>query len=262
MSRAGGRHRVAVIADIHGNAAALDAVLAELAADRPDAIVVGGDVATGPEPAEVLERLMGLENARFVQGNSDRELVDAYDAGSAFDPDDPDPARKSAAWCAPRITRAQRDFLAGFERRAVLTVAGLGEVLFCHGSPRSDLEIMTSLTPEETMRRLLARVGERVVVCGHTHVQFDRTVGGTRIVNAGSVGMAYEGARGAFWLRLGPDVDLRRTEYDVQPVAERFLASDYWDADGLAREILLAPPDPLEVERFFEQVAADRGERT
>lgn len=253
--------RIAVIADIHGNIMALEAVLAELEGGQPDAIVVGGDVVSGPHPVEVLERLMALERAYFVSGNADREVVEAFDEGRAFDPDEQDPARKATAWVAQRITRAHRDFLAGFVERVVLPVEGLGEVLFCHGSPGSDEEIMTSLTPERALRRMLAGIEQGLVVCGHTHVQFDRAIDGIRVVNSGSIGMSYQGHRGAYWLALGPDVEFRRSEYDYEGAAERILASDYCGAEDLAHEIILNPPDPHEVEEFFEKAAVERGER-
>lgn len=252
--------RVAVIADVHANLAALDAVLAELERDSPDAVIVAGDVVGGPEPAATLDRLMALERTHFVRGNVDRVVVEAFDEGRPFDPEEQSPARKSGAWNATRLTRAHRDFLAGFDDYVVLPVEGLGEVLVCHGSPRSDEEIMTSLTPDEPLRRMLAGVEQRLVVCGHTHVQFDRSLDSMRIVNAGSVGSAYEGRRGAFWLVLGPDVELRRTDYDYEQAAERIRASDYWDAAGLA-DTILSPPDPHEMEELFEKGAAGRGER-
>lgn len=253
--------RIAVISDVHGNVMALDAVLAELEDHRPEAIVVGGDVVSGPYPVETLERLIALERAYFVRGNGDREVVEAFDSGHPFDPEEQDPARKAGAWVAQRITRAQRDFLAGFDERVVLTVEGLGEVLFCHGSPESDEEIVTSLTPEPALRRMMSGFAPRLVVGGHTHVQFDRMIDGIRVVNSGSIGMAYEGRPGVFWLALGPDVEFRHTNYDHRKAAEQILASDYWDADALANEIILNPPDPREVEEFFERMAAERGER-
>lgn len=253
---------MAVLADVHGNVAALDAVLAEVRRERPDVVVVGGDVVSGPYPCETLERLRALERAQFVRGNADREVVEAFDRGATFDLSDEDPVARAARWSAARLTRGQRDVVAAFADQVVLRVRGLGEVLFCHGSPRSDQEIITSLTPETALRKLLAGVAEPVVVCGHTHVQFDRTLDTIRVINAGSVGMAYEGRRGAFWLMLGPDVRLLRTEYDCERAAAQILASDYWDAENLAREIILNPPDPREVERYFEQVAAERGERS
>jgi diadenosine tetraphosphatase ApaH/serine/threonine PP2A family protein phosphatase len=104
-------------------------------------------------------------------------------------------------------------------------------------------------------------VEQRVVVCGHTHVQFDRTVDRIRLLNAGSVGMAYEGRRGAFWLALGPGVEFRRADYDCERAAEQILASGYWAADNLVSEIILHPPDGRETEAFFERLASERGER-
>ncbi len=215
---------MATIADIHGNLAALEAVLARLEAESVDAIVVAGDVASGPHPAETVERLMSLERARFIRGNGDREAVQAFDEHWPFDPAD-DHSRKDASWFAHEITRAHRDFLAEFEDQIVLPVEGLGDVLFCHGSP------------------------------------VDRAVDGFRVINAGSVGMAYQGRRGAFWVMLGPRIEFQRTDYDYEQGAQQILASNYWAADNLVREIILKPPDPREVEEFFEKLAAERGDR-
>jgi predicted phosphodiesterase len=238
-----------VIADIHANLRALEAVLAEIERERPQAVVVAGDVVGGPEPAATLERLMALENAHFVRGNADRGTVE----GRAFDPAEPDPGRKASAWDAGRITRAQRDFLAGFGERVGLPVESLGDVLFCHATPRSDEEIITGLTPEADLRPILAGVPPGLVVCGHTHAQYDRTVGEHRIVNAGSVGMPYQAPGGAYWLRLGPGVELRRTDYDRERTAAHLRAiEDYWYADRHA-DVLLSPPD---YEATFERAAA------
>ncbi len=95
-----------------------------------------------------------------------------------------------------------------------LDVDGLGRVLFCHASPRNDEDVFLEGTAPEHVEPLLDGVAANVVVCGHTHMQFSREVGGKRIVNAGSVGMAYEDAPGAYWALLGPDVEHRRTAYD------------------------------------------------
>ena len=241
---------LAVVSDVHGNLAALEAVLAEIELERFEAIVVAGDVAGGPDQRATLARLRGLENTRFVRGNVDRVVVQAFDEQWSYEPDESRP-RRSAAWAAERLTRDERDFLAAFEDRVVVSVDALGEVLVCHGSPRSDEEIMTSLTPEQVLGPMIAGSEAHVVVCGHTHVQFDRAVGETRVVNAGSVGMPYEGRRGAFWVALGPDVVHRRTEYDVDQAAERIRASDYWDAEETSLE-LVEPRDPREIEELFE----------
>ena len=252
--------RVAALSDIHGNVRALNAVLEEVERDRPDKIVVCGDVAAGPFPGEVLERLMGLgDRAYFVRGNADREVISAYDNRLQNNSEE-DPARIITSWCAQRINQRQRDFLASFEDRVVLEVTGLGNVLFCHGSPRSDEEIITSLTPEASLEKLFAGLDEKIVVCGHTHHQFDRKIDRFRVINAGSIGMPYEGIPGAFWAVLGPGVNLRRTDYDFDGAVEDALSTGY--PDPSYQETILTPPKPDEVAAFFENVAAGRGERS
>jgi diadenosine tetraphosphatase ApaH/serine/threonine PP2A family protein phosphatase len=108
------------------------------------------------------------------------------------------------------------------------------------------------------LREIPAGVDQDLVVCGHTHAQFDRRVGAKRVVNAGSVGMPYQGRPvGAFWLLLGADgVCLRRSDYDLDRAVEQIRATGYPDAEDMA-QILLEPPDPVWVAEFFEQQAAD-----
>jgi putative phosphoesterase len=236
--------RLAAIADIHGNLPALEAVLSELARENVDLIVVCGDVASGPLPAETIEVLRALPNARFVSGNADRGLVTAFD-GEKLEP--PGPA---ADWCATQLSRDQRDFLASFSKTVELRVDGLGRVLFCHGSPRSDEEMMTSQTPDARLRELTAGVEAGVVVCGHTHMPFDRTVGGVRVVNPGSVGMPY-GEPGAFWALLGPGLELRRTDYDREAAAARIRQSAWPGAEEFARGNVLSVASAEEAFAFF-----------
>ncbi len=252
--------RIAAIYDIHGNLPALDAVLAEIAHSAPDLILVGGDVATGPMPRETVARLMALgERARFIRGNADRELVARYDGRSrGEEAADEGAVAHLATWAAGQLTRAQRDFLAGFPEQAVVEVVGLGAVLFCHGSPRSDEEIVTPATAEPRMRAILAGIAQAVVVCGHTHMQFDRLVRGTRVVNAGSVGMPYEGQPGAYWALLGPDVSLRRTPYDVARAARLFHTSGFPDTPAFTDENVLNPPPPSAAIAVFEKLAEER----
>ncbi len=251
--------RVAAIYDVHGNLPALEAVLADLESVNPDLIVVGGDVVAGPMPAEVLDRLAALgESVCFVRGNADREVVAAYDNGWYVDATDAaDPAERTAAFAASKIERRHRDLLASFAERLVVEVEGVGQVLFCHGSPRSDEEIVTAATTEGRLQEILAGVDQDLVMCGHTHAQFDRRVGTKRVINAGSVGMPYQGKPvGAFWLLVGADsVSLRRSDYDLDDAVERIRATGYPDAEDMA-QILLEPPDPEWVASFFEQQAA------
>jgi putative phosphoesterase len=231
--------RVAALYDVHGNLPALEAVLEEVEREGVDLIVSGGDVIAGPFPGETLERLLGLEHARFVRGNADRIVVEVR-RGTR------EPAEDSShAWLAEQLTDAQVDFLEGLPTSVLLEIDGLGPVEFCHATPRDDEEVFLETTPDEVVEPMLADAAA-TVVCGHTHMQVDRRVAGKRIVNAGSVGMPYEAAPGAYWALLGPGVELRRTEYDLERAAERIRASGHPRADELARENVLVVPSRAE----------------
>ena len=229
--------RVAALYDVHGNLPALEAVLAEVEAEGVDLILVGGDVASGPMPVETLSRLQAL-GARFIRGNADR-VLDFVGGGGG----DPEVWRRSRLWVAERLGEDQLRFLADLPLDAVVEVDGIGPVRFCHGSPGSDEETITRLTPDERLRRLLTEVEERVVVCGHTHVQFDRVVDGVRVVNAGSVGAPYDARPGAYWLLAGRELSFRRTPYDVVAAVERILATGYPRAEEAAADLPLEDPD-------------------
>jgi predicted phosphodiesterase len=241
---------VAALYDVHGNLPALEAVLADPAFATADAVVVGGDVAAGPMPGPVLDRLAGLDApVRWVRGNADREVVDAFDRDDVDADRHPgDPAARACALTAARITRAQRDLMAGFE-----PLVRRDGALFCHGSPRADDEIITALTPPARLAPMLDGVEEALVVCGHTHHQFDLRTGGRRVVNAGSVGIPYEGEAGAYWLLVRAGVpEHRRTAYDVDAAAAAIRGSGFPDADELIRDSLLEPVSAAEAARIFE----------
>lgn len=250
--------RVAVISDVHGNLPALEAVLAEVEQAGVDLVVVGGDVANGPMPVPTIERLAALgDRARFVRGNGDRELVAAFD-GSAPGPDRPEAARLSSDWCAKQIDRAHRDFLAAFADRVAVDVDGLGPTLCCHASPRNDVDVFTARSPAQWIRAFFTGVAERVVTCGHTHMQFELDVDGIHIVNVGSVGMPYEGRSGAFWALLGPGVALRHTAYDAELAAERVRATGYPLARDFAERNVLRPPTRDEAFAYMDRLAGGR----
>jgi predicted phosphodiesterase len=188
---------VAALYDIHGNLTALEAVLAEVPDDAT--IVVGGDICAGGErPSETLARLRGLgDRVAWLRGNADREL---FPGEEGLAPQEVvDEARS-------KLSEEEIAFLHGLPATQVV-----GGVLYCHASPRNDVDIFTERTPEERIAFLFDGLDVPTVVCGHTHTQFERTVGGVRVVNAGSVGMPYEDEPGAYWLL---DLAHRRTPYD------------------------------------------------
>jgi predicted phosphodiesterase len=238
--------RAALLSDVHGNAVALAAVLADLEREDVDVLVFGGDLTWGPLPRETLDLVHPIANrSMFVSGNAERALLEL--AGGEF----ADPTERE------RWMQAQHDadalaFIGSFVHSVVLDVAGLGAVRVCHGSPRSDEELVTPATPDARMRALLEGVDERILVTAHTHLQFDRDVVGVRSVNAGSVGMPYQGEPGAYWALLGPDVELRRTSYDLEEAVRRYRATDDPRVEEMV-EILLEPPQPAEVIEHAEQ---------
>src|SRR5688572_19222376 len=170
--------RVAALYDVHGNLPALEAVLEELEREQPDAIVVGGDMVSGPIPRETLERLRSLDRAHFLRGNADRGVV-AIRRGEA------EPRLGlNDKWIAEQLSNEQIDFLAALPQTVTLQVDGLGRVCFCHATPRDDEEIFTESTSDDLVASMLEGTKEAVVVCGHTHVQVDRRVRRWRVVNA------------------------------------------------------------------------------
>ena len=240
--------RVAVLSDVHGNAVALEAVLREVAEAEADLVVFGGDLTWGPLPEATHTLVQPLrQSAVFLRGNAERALAEAAGADGSGDE-----LAAHDRWMLRRHSADQQSFLAGFVESTVVEIEVLGAVRFCHGSPRSDEELITFATPEERMHALLEGVGERVLVSAHTHIQFDRHVAGIRSVNPGSIGLPYEGRAGAaFWALLGPDVELRHTDYDLEEAVRRYRATDYPRVEELV-EILRTPPGPAEVVEHSE----------
>jgi predicted phosphodiesterase len=183
-------------------------------------------------PAETRDRLAELrEQAIWVRGNADRALVAAYDG--RLNPDLPDLPLSMA-----------------------MDVTGLGPVRFCHATTRSDTEIVLVDSPVQRYRNACANTDEPTVVLGHTHMPFDRLADRRRFINPGSVGMPYC-SRGAFWALLGPDITLRRTEYDVNVAAEMFrtAAPDYPGLAEFIEENVLTVPSDAEALAVFSRWA-------
>jgi predicted phosphodiesterase len=246
--------RVAVLNDIHGNLPALEAVLDQLSGEAVDRIVVGGDVFPGPMPHLVLRRLRDAGvPVDFIYGNG--EVVVLEQLAGQVPRLLPESYRPSVRWNAEQLDAAERDQVAGWPFTLRLHVPPLGplaDVLFCHATPRNENEIFTHETEESRLLPIFDAARAAVVVCGHTHMPFDRTVGRTRVVNAGSVGMPF-GPAGADWLILGPDVQLRHTDYDLHAAAQRIRESGYPSAEEFAAKYVLNPPSAAEMLKTFGQ---------
>jgi len=239
--------RVAVLADVHGNATALAAVLAELDAVEPDLVVHCGDLTWGAQPRETLALVRGLgERFHAVRGNADRMLV-TFDAAA-------EPTARDQ-WMQAAHTPDDVAFVARFPATLEVGIDGLGRTLFCHGSPRSDEELLTPGTPESRLAEALDGVEASVVVSGHSHVSYRREALGRTLLNPGSVGLPYEGETGgAYWAVLGPGIEHRRTAYDLRTAIELERESGDPKADEIV-ELMESPPTRDEMIAYCEKLA-------
>jgi putative phosphoesterase len=235
--------------DIHGNVDALEAVLGDSRGRDPDVVVVGGDAVPGPFARATLARLQALSvPVRWIRGNGEREVAEAVGATA---PADDDLAARTAAITATEIGDEQARVLGELP----LTLE-LDSVLFCHASPRRDDEMLTRLSSPERWTDALGGVDAALIVGGHTHQQDDRVVGGMRFVNAGSVGLPYEGDGAARWLWVADGVpELRHTAYDAARAGARILAAGWPDERSVAAA-LVERLEPIVVTRIFEDLAA------
>jgi putative phosphoesterase len=239
---------VAAIYDIHGNLPALEAVLAEIHGLDVDQIVVGGDVLPGPMPRATLTRLSHVRiPIHFIRGNGEVAVL-AEMTGKV--PRVPEQVREAIRWNARQLAPEDREMLSSWPRTYQTEVNGIGKVLFCHAVPQNEDDIFTRLTSEERLLAVFGQLDVDCVMCGHTHMQFDRTIGKVRVVNAGSIGMPF-GKPGAYWVRLGPEVELRCTTYDLAKAAEQIRSTEYPQANDFAERNVLNPPSEEEMLKAF-----------
>lgn len=243
--------RVAALYDIHGNLDALDAALDAARHSAADLVVIGGDVFPGPLASEALDRLLALDiPCQWIMGNGDRAVLEQR-RGVASDAL-PQSVRPIIRWHAAALTAAHERAIASWASTLRLEIDGLGSVVFVHASPRNDTEIFTERTPAAGLEPIFDAADADVVVCGHTHMQFDRMIGRTRVVNAGSVGMPF-GDPGAHWALLGPEVELRRTPYDLERAAARIRSSSYPGAAEYVKEYVLNRPSKERMLELYER---------
>jgi predicted phosphodiesterase len=216
--------RVAALHDVHGFRLALETVLQEVERENVDAIVFGGDLFLGPQPAETATLVRSVD-AHFVRGNCER------------DPDE---------WTRSKLDEATVAWSQGWP----LTVE-LDDVLYCHAAPKDDMRpILTDASPPERFDEALDGVEARLVVAGHTHMQFRRD----RWANAGSIGMPYQDDVAAFWAIVSDDVEFRRTPFDVERAADEILSSGWPDAETFVAENIRRPPSRTEATAYFESL--------
>lgn len=242
--------RVAALYDIHGNLPALEAVFQDITQADVDQVVIGGDVIPGPMPRETLRRLLDLDlPTHFIYGNGELAILAQMTGartgsvtywGTTSGARPPETIVDIYRWTAAQLQPEFEPVLASWPKTLQLGIDGLGQVLFCHSTPRSETECFTRLTAEDHLLPLFEPLQVSVLVCGHTHMQFDRMIGNIRVLNAGSVGMPF-GEPGAYWLLLGPDVQLRHTAYDLARAAERIRATNYPQAQEFAAHNVLQP---------------------
>jgi predicted phosphodiesterase len=245
--------KILALYDIHGNPDALDAVLGDPRAEGADAVLVGGDAVPGARAREALDRLNGLAvPVQWVRGNGEREVAAAIAGPLGLGSEVADRVASTAA-----VTAAELGAARAYELGELPLTQTIDGVLFCHASPRRDDEMLTRLSPPERWAKALAGISAALVVGGHTHQQDDRGVGGIRFINAGSVGLPYEGDGDARWLWIENGVpELRRTAYDHVAAGRRMLDTGYPDVESIEGS-LIEPVDAIVVTRLFEQQAGD-----
>lgn len=217
--------RVAALYDIHGNLPALEAVLADARLAGVDHLLIGGDVFPGPMAHETLGYLRACDiPVQYIRGNGDRNLVEVAEGRQTRGL--PPALVPLFEWHATQLDASMVQAISQWPLTATLLLGALGNVLFCHGTPRDDNEMFNAATPVEQIAPAFAGISEHIVICGHTHRQFDRMIGEVRVVNAGSVGMPFGGID-AEWLLLDDSVQLRRTPYDRANAVRRIMTTDY-----------------------------------
>lgn len=243
--------QVAALYDIHGNLPALEGVLAEVRGAGAQLIVVGGDVVPGPMPGEVMAVLRALDiPVLAIRGNGDRVVLAAR--GGTVPAEVPAAFHDTIRWHATQLTPEDEGWLAALPATVVVEHPVHGRILFCHATPRSDTGLFTHRTPDDRIAPAFAGVDAALVVCGHTHMPFDRTVAGRRVVNAGSVGMPF-GETGADWLLIGETVEFRHTRYDLAAAAARIRATEYPGAEYFAAHHVLTVPTKESMLAVFER---------
>ncbi len=245
--------KIATLYDIHGNLPALEAVLAEIENEQVDAIVVGGDAIAGPMPNEVLDRLQAIQTpVHYIVGNGESEVL-RYLAGEPIAALTP-AGEKGAIVVADLLTEENKAFLRGWSFSVKFKSPTFGDILFCHATPDNNTHVFTKQSDPSQIEAVFDGVMADLVVCGHTHMQFDLAVAGKRVVNSGSVGMPF-GEPGAHWLLIGETVEFRKTEFDREAAAETIRQSQSPEADAFVTGQIFSTPAEADVMAVLTMLA-------
>lgn len=241
--------KFAAIYDIHANPDALKAVLDEIREKDVKLIISGGDVIAGPKPNETLRLLKDIPiPVRFILGNAESEVLRHLDGekinGLSARADE------EAKWTSNQLTDEHKKWIRTWEKSILIDTPNLGKILFCHGTPRSNVEIFTRQTRKEKLVSIFKNVTAATVVCGHTHIQFNLIVEDKLIINAGSVGMPF-GKTGADWLLFDKMIEFKHTKYDLKAAAESIRRSNYPFAESFAANNILNPPSEEDALRML-----------
>ena len=222
--------RIALISDIHGNVAALDAVIAELRNERVDQIICLGDVPVGPFPVETVARLRELA-CPVIRGNWDALMLNGL---PSFDDELGRKIAEQAAWAAAQLSEEDRDYMRTFMRQIELPLNGEGSLLCYHGSPRALDDPIEATTPVEELETMLGGCEATVMAGGHTHFQMLRLHRDSLLVNPGSVGLPFRRARPADPVQVAAKAEYALIEADAGRIGVELYSTSY-DVEGFLR---------------------------
>jgi len=232
--------KIAALYDIHGNLPALEAVLKEVEILNVDQLVIGGDAVLGPMSKDCLDTLLTQDiPTSFIIGNAETAALNQMQGKSPgkF----PENVLEDIEFTANELITEHQQLISNWPKTITLEVDGFGKILFCHATPRDEFEIFTIRTQEDKLLKIFDEADADIVICGHTHMQFDRMIGKTRVINAGSVGMPF-GKTGADWLLIDSSIELRNTTYDLEKAAAIIKQTEYPEANHFAENNVLNPP--------------------
>jgi putative phosphoesterase len=233
--------RVAILSDVHGNLPALQACLEDVRRANVDAIFFLGDLTWGPQPREVLDRTRLIEEqTAFVAGNADRAVVELAAGVSPFD-------TPIGRWILDAHGEDGVAQVSAFAPTITITTSRLGRIRLCHGSPRSDIELLTPGTPADRIRDAVSGMGLAGFAHGHTHLQYWREVEGLTVIGPGSVGLPYDAdTPGARWALLHEGVELRVSAYEIEDSIAAAHSAEFPGA-AFYEETLRTPPTLEEI---------------